>query len=126
MALNEVPVDMNSFRMAFLMGSEPARVYDQEQGGFTDDQQLDDEGRPIFVNSVAVQFEGNWGTKNEVMQVSAPTRDKKDPNDALVGQPVSFDGLRARVSQNQRTGVASLRFSADLIVPKNQAQPKQP
>lgn len=124
MALTEVPVDTSSFAMAFLMGSEPARVYDQDQGGFTDEQQVDDEGRPIFVNAVAVQFEGNWGTKNEVMQVNAATRDKKDPALTLVGQPIAFDGLKARVSVNQRTGVGTLRFNADFISAKSSPQPK--
>lgn len=124
MAITEIPADPSCFAMAFLMGAEPARVYDQEKGGFTDEQQLDDEGRPIFVNSIAVQFEGNWGTKNEVMQVNAATRDKKDPSLTLVGQPVSFDGLMARVTVNSRTGVGSLRFNAQLIMAKNPTQPK--
>ena len=125
MALTEVPVDSSGFRMALLMDAEPALVYDQENGGFTDQQQIDEDGRPLYTVSVAVQFEGAWGPKNEVMQVICTTKDGKDPKAVLFGQPVAFENLKARVSLNRRTNVATLRFSADFVVAKNAPRQQQ-
>ena len=119
MALNEFHVDTRKFVKAFLMGAEPVMDWDDDTV-----QKVDPEGRPLFLSSVAVQQESNFGMQNEILKVTSATPDKKNPEETMVGREVDFKDLVVK-HWKMDNGKSGLKATADLIFPRNHPQPKQ-